>query len=84
MFTPIYFDMGTCFYMCEQKKKHFQKFIYKYGKKLGDDIINSHICKFMSTVQENLLFHISLIFHPIFIKFSLFFFYSFILYIELI
>ena len=56
IFALIYFDMGTCCYMFEQKNKtpeHVQHFVYKIHRKLwGDDIINSLICIFISTVRE--------------------------------
>ena len=40
--------------MFEQKRENFQNFyIKKCAKKWGEDIINSLICIFISTVQEN-------------------------------
>ena len=45
---------GMCFYIFEQKKKKKSSLIKLYTKyeKVGNDIINSLICIFISTVQE--------------------------------
>ena len=71
-----YFDIGTYFYMFEgekkkkKKKKKIKILYYKthHEKLYGDNIINSLICIFISTVQEmlhgtyeNSQFHIFLI-----------------------
>ena len=60
MFALIYFDMGRCFYMFEQKNEKCQNFIYKINGQLwSDDIINSLICIFISTLQENVSLEIT-------------------------
>ena len=81
--TPIYFDMGTCFWMFEQKKKISSKYL----------IQNMEICEVMTSSThsfaysfrlfkkclmkhcDTLQFHIFLyfIFNPFFITFSLFY-----------
>ena len=41
MFALICYDMGTCFYMFEQKKGNFTILYKIHGKLWGDEIINS-------------------------------------------
>ena len=60
--------MFALIYM-QKEEDNFQKFIYKiHGKLRGDEIINSLICIFISTVQ--VMFHLKL-------RFFFFFFSSF-------
>ena len=68
MFALKYFDMGTCFYMFEQKNENFLHFIHEiHWKTKAIEIINSLICihsyrLFKKCFVENSKFHYSLFF----------------------
>ena len=98
MFALIYLHMGTCFffpsYLSHTKKKgKISKFYIQniWENTWGDDIINSLICIFISTVQEIfrwkiqkfIISYLPFFLLPIYIKFSPFCSNIFTLFIEL-